>query len=354
MNDIGKQFMKIPTISPLIHDSRIKAQERLDRLIKPVGSLGRLEEIVCRVAGITGDPMPPIDKKRIVIFAADHGVTDEGVSAYPREVTSQMVRNFLRGTAAINLLAQMAAIEVQVVDMGIEATVADPRLHSIRIRPGSRNFAVEPAMTVAEMERAVESGMRFASVAKSQGIGLAGAGEMGIGNTTAASAIYSALFEFDPIEITGQGSGISHDQCTHKANIIGSALRRWNVSPNDPWNILSHFGGYEIAALTGFYLGCASERLPVLIDGFICVAAAAIAIRAVPDCKEFFLFAHHSAERGFELAANRLEIKPLLYLNMRLGEGSGAAIAMQIVNAAMHLYRNMPTFDEAEVSTSFQ
>ena len=342
--------MKIPKISSIEKEALQDSQKRWDSLIKPVGSLGRLEEIVSRISAIQQKEIPEISKKRLVVFAADHGVTEEGVSAYPQEVTVQMVRNFLSGNAAISILARLNNIDLKIVDMGMQTEIQHDSLLKVRIASGTKNFVHQPAMTSVEMNLAMEAGIWLAEEAKESGIQLLAGGDMGIGNTTSASTIYSSLLNLDPSEVTGSGAGLSERGRLHKVEVIRNALRKHSIPSTDPLEILRCFGGFEIAALTGFYLGGSSRRIPMLVDGFICSAAACIAIRLSPECKDYLFFSHASAETGHSRILECFKIHPVLDLGMRLGEGTGAAIAMQILEAGVTLFREMPTFQQAEVS----
>lgn len=339
------------TITDLNLSAMQQCQHRWNQLLKPVGSLGRLEEIVIRLAGIKGDPMPDILKKRIVVFAADHGVAAEGVSAYPQEVTTQMVRNFLEGRAAICILAKLLGIELQVVDMGVLTDLHDHRLMSFRAGNGTASFLSEPAMTREERDYAIEAGRRLANAAAREKVDLAGAGDMGIGNSASASAIYAALLGLEVATVTGKGAGLDEEGRRRKVVILQRALMNRQV-PTDPLEVLRQYGGFEIAAVTGFYLGAAENRMPIVVDGFICGAAAAIAVKFSPACKSFLFFGHASAENGHKKALEALEVSPLLDLNMRLGEGTGAALAMKMIEAAIRLYRDLPTFEEAQTNRS--
>ncbi|MCI0411273.1 nicotinate-nucleotide--dimethylbenzimidazole phosphoribosyltransferase [bacterium] len=342
--------MKIPGIEPVVVQFFKSAQERWDNLIKPQGSLGRLEEIGSRICAITRTGMPEVKNKRLLVFAADHGIVAEGVSAYPQDVTTQMVRGFLTGKAAISILADKEKIDLKIVDMGIAARISHNNLITVHINNGTRNFVKESAMTSDEMSHALQAGIQFADQAKAEGIQLIAGGDMGIGNTAAASAIYSALFGIDPELVTGKGAGLDESGRLNKAAIIRSALNRWNISSMKPLDILQYFGGFEIAALTGLYLGAAASWLPVVVDGFICTAAAAIAMALVPPCREYMFFAHDSAEMGYRNVLQHLNVEPILNLEMRLGEGTGAALAMGIIDSAVSLFREMPTFEQADVS----
>jgi nicotinate-nucleotide--dimethylbenzimidazole phosphoribosyltransferase len=326
------------------------AQDRWDNLIKPQGSLGVLEEIVSRICAIKRTVTPSVDRKRLLVFAADHGIVEAGVSAYPQKVTTQMVRGFLSGHAAISVLAKNFSIDLKIVDMGIASHFSHADLYKIHINDGTRNFLNEPAMTFDEMNAAMEAGIRFAREAKADGIEILAGGDMGIGNTTSASAIYAALFNVNPDQVTGKGAGLDEPGRLRKSEVIRAAIEKWKIGQNEPLKILQHFGGFEIAALTGFYLGAASERIPIVIDGFICTAAAALAISLCFNAKNYMFFSHCSAENGYVWIQNRMDFRPILDLRMRLGEGTGAALAMMIVDSAVKLFREMPTFDQAEVS----
>jgi nicotinate-nucleotide--dimethylbenzimidazole phosphoribosyltransferase len=342
--------MEIPWIEPVDEVSFTKAQERWDNLIKPQGSLGCLEKIVSRICAITRTNMPEVKSKRLLVFAGDHGIVAEGVSAYPQDVTTQMVRGFLTGKAAICVLARKEKIDLKIIDMGIAASISHTNLIKLHINSGSRNFLKEPAMTLDETFQALQAGIHFAEQAKTDGVQLLAGGDMGIGNTAAASAIYSARFKIDPEFVTGKGAGLDEPGRLHKAEVIRAALDQWNIPATKPLDVLQYFGGFEIAALTGLYLGAASKRIPVVIDGFICTAAATIAIALAPACREFLFFAHASAERGYGTVLQHLHVEPILDLQMRLGEGTGAALAMGIIDSAVNLFREMPTFEQAEVS----
>ena len=342
--------MELPDIESVDHRFHKIARERWDNLIKPQGSLGLLEEMVSQICAITRVEMPSVDEKRLVVFAADHGIVEEGVSAYPQAVTNQMVRGFLCGHAAISVLAKKSAIDLKIVDMGIAGDFSSKDLLNVHIGPGTKNFLKQPAMTFDEMKSAMQAGIRFAREAKADGMELVAGGDMGIGNTTAASAIYATLFNVDPEQVTGKGAGLDEHGRLQKTEKIRAAIEKWKIPQEEPLKILQHFGGFEIAALTGFYLGAASERIPVVIDGFICTAASALAISLSPKCKDYMFFAHCSAEGGYPWILNRLNVRSILDLQMRLGEGTGAALAMMILDSAVNLYREMPTFEQAEVS----
>jgi nicotinate-nucleotide--dimethylbenzimidazole phosphoribosyltransferase len=338
-------------IQPL--DPRLieQAQQRLDRLTKPPGSLGRLEELARRYVAITGQVAPQIGRKAVVIFAADHGVVAEGVSAYPPAVTAQMVLNFLQGGAAINALARHAGAEVRVVDIGVAAELpALPGLVVHKVRPGTANMARGPAMTRQEAQHCLEIGLAMARQCHADGVSVVATGDMGIGNTTPSSALV-ALFTGAAVEqVTGYGTGIDDVTRRHKVAVIEQALQINAPLAADPVGALAAIGGLEIGGIAGLILGCASHRLPVLIDGLIATAAALVAATLQPHVKDYMIAAHTSVEVGQQVAWRFLGQTPLLDLHMRLGEGTGAVLAMSLLEAAIRVYNDMATFDEAGVS----
>jgi nicotinate-nucleotide--dimethylbenzimidazole phosphoribosyltransferase len=328
-----------------------KAQSRLDRLTKPLGSLGRLEELAARYVTITGELKPNVPRGAVFTFAADHGVAMEGVSAYPREVTPQMVLNFIRGGAGVNVLARHAAVDVRVVDIGVAydfGTVSG--LIQKKIMHGTKNFLVEPAMTRAQAEQAIEVGIELASHAAQEGIGLIGTGDMGIGNTTPSAAITAVMTGRPVAEVTGRGTGIDDAGHARKVAVIQQALELHRPNRTDALDVLSKIGGLEIGGLAGLILGAAAERVPVVLDGFIAGAAALIAVGLQPRCREYLIASHRSVERGHQAILDYLAVKPLLDLDLRLGEGTGACLGMSLVCAALKIYSEMATFDEAGVS----
>ncbi|MCX5720757.1 MAG: nicotinate-nucleotide--dimethylbenzimidazole phosphoribosyltransferase [Nitrospirae bacterium] len=328
-----------------------QAQVRLDRLTKPVGSLGRLEELAARYVMITGELKPQIPRGAVFTFAADHGVTSEGVSAYPSAVTPQMVLNFLRGGAAVNVLARHAGIEVRVVDIGVNFDFeAAPGLIHKKVMPGTKNLLVESAMSPAQAEQALQVGIELAREAAQQGIGLIGTGEMGIGNTTASSAITAVMTGRPVSEVTGRGTGIDDASHAHKIEVIQRALALHRLDQADAMQVLANVGGLEIAGLAGLMLGAAASRIPVVLDGFIAGAAALIAVGLQPRCKDYLIASHRSVERGHQAILEHLELKPLFDLDLRLGEGTGACLGMSLVFAAIKILMEMATFDEAGVS----
>jgi nicotinate-nucleotide--dimethylbenzimidazole phosphoribosyltransferase len=337
----------LQAIEPPHPASMEAAQGRLDSLTKPQGSLGRLEEVARRIAGITRSLRSTFSRKVIFTLAADHGVARERVSAYPQAVTGEMVQNFLRGGAAINVLARHVGARVVVADFGVAADVRPhPNLLSRKVNLGTKNLRLEPAMTREEAVRAVEAGIDLVG----EEADLVGTGEMGIGNTTAASAITAAVTGHPVEEVTGRGTGIDDATLGRKVRIIAEALARHRPDPKDGLDVLSKVGGFEIGGLVGVILGAAARRLPIVLDGFISTAAALIAATLAPTVKGFLFAAHRSSERGHTAALTWLGQKPLLELDLRLGEGTGAALAMPLLEAASKILTEMATFKEAGVS----
>ena len=328
-----------------------ETQKRLDNLTKPLGSLGRLEELAKQICGITGKDNPCLGNKVIFTLAADHGVTDEGVSAYPKEVTAQMVYNFLAGGAGINVLANHVGARVVIVDMGVASDLRpDPRLVIKKVAYASKNMTKGPAMTRDEAIKAVSAGIEVFENEFRRGADIIGTGEMGIGNTTAASAI-TAVFTGKPIEeITGRGAGLDDKGLTRKIAVIRKALAVNKPDPKDSLDVLAKVGGFEIAGLTGIILAAAARKVPVVIDGFISGSAALIAYHLEPKVKDYMIAAHQSVEAGHKYILEHIGLKPLLDLNLRLGEGTGAALAISLVDAAVKILTQMATFQSANVS----
>jgi nicotinate-nucleotide--dimethylbenzimidazole phosphoribosyltransferase len=340
-------------IEPIDQSRMDDAQKRLDSLTKPVGSLGRLEELAQWLVGVTRQDRPKLSRKVVFTFAADHGVTQEGVSAFPAAVTPEMVKNFLRGGAAINVLARQAGAEVVIGDFGVAADFGDlPGLVSRKIGRGTANMAKGPAMTEEEALKAILAGAELALAEKERGAMLFATGDMGIGNTTSASALVAALTGAPVEEVTGRGTGIDDDGFRRKVGVIRQALEVNRVVGADPLSILARVGGFEIAGLVGVVLAGAATRTPVLVDGFISGAAALVACRlAQPKpVRDYLAIAHLSVERGHQRIARELALVPLLDFRMRLGEGTGAALSMPLLDAACAIYRDMATFAEAGVS----
>lgn len=328
------------------------AQHKIDGKTKPLGALGRLEEIAIRMSCIQETLNPVIAGKSLLVFAADHGIAEEGVSAFPSEVTGQMVNNFLSGGAAINVLCRHHAIDLAVVDMGVNSEFGDhPALIRKKVRKGTRNFAIEDAMTAEEVTDAVEGGMDvFLSAKESGKIDIIGLGEMGIGNTTSASAIISHVTGISPEDATGRGTGIDDKGLIHKAGIIREALSFHRLDKDNGMETLKKIGGYEIAGMVGAVLAAASERTAVVLDGLISTAAGLLAYLICPHVGDYLISGHRSREIAQEAALNHMDLEPIVDLGMRLGEGTGAALAIDIVDSACKIMCEMASFEDAGVS----
>ena len=341
----------IGRIQPTDRRLLAQAQARLDRLTKPIGSLGRLEELAAHYVMITGEMKPKVPRGTVFTFAADHGVTAEGVSAYPSAVTPQMVLNFLRGGAGVNVLARHVGIEVRVVDIGVAFDFEGvPGLIHKKVMPGTKNLLVESAMSPAQAEQALQVGIDLATEAGRQGIGLIGTGEMGIGNTTASSAIAAVMTRRPVSEVTGRGTGIDDASHAHKIDVIQRTLDLHRLDSTNAMEVLAKVGGLEIGGLAGLMLGAAEARIPVVLDGFIAGAAALIAVGLQPRCKDYLIASHRSVEQGHQAILDHLGLKPLFDLDLRLGEGTGACLGMSLVFSAIKILTEMATFDEAGVS----
>jgi nicotinate-nucleotide--dimethylbenzimidazole phosphoribosyltransferase len=335
----------IPGADP---EAAAAAQAAFDGKTKPRGSLGRVEELACRIAGIRGTATPGQLKPAIVLCAADNGVAAEGVSAYPQEVTRQMVRTFAAGGAAVCVLARQAGARLLVADLGLVEPVDEPAVLDRRVRAGTANAVHGPAMTRSEAERAIAAGIGLADRVIADGAGIVVTGEMGIGNTTAASALTAALLAVEPAAVCGRGTGLDDAGLRRK---VATVQRMLAVNPpSDPLGTLAAVGGLEIAALTGVVLGCAARRTPVLLDGFVTGAAALTAVRLDSRTRDAMIAAHRSPEPGHRLILEQLALQPLLDLGLRLGEGSGAALALPLVASALALLSDMATFAAADVT----
>jgi nicotinate-nucleotide--dimethylbenzimidazole phosphoribosyltransferase len=340
----------IKQIQPVDVSRTAAIQAQLDNLTKPQGSLGRLEELAKKYCLITGRDRPTIRNKIIFTCAGDHGVTEEGVSAYPKAVTPQMVLNFIRGGAGVNVLAKHVGARVIVVDMGVDYDFEPVEGLEIRkIGRGTRNMTKGPAMTRDESERAVLTGIELVEKYK-DGLDLLGTGDMGIGNTTPSSAIVSVITGTDPGKVTGRGTGIDDHSLQNKIEIIKKAISLNNPDPKDALDVLAKVGGYEIAGIAGLVLGAALYRVPIVIDGFISTAGALIAAEMNPLVKGYIIAAHQSVEIGHRKMLEHLEQVPLLELNLRLGEGTGAALGMSLVEAGVKILGEMATFADAGVA----
>jgi nicotinate-nucleotide--dimethylbenzimidazole phosphoribosyltransferase len=345
----------IANMEPQDKDVRAQAHKRLENLSMPYWALGRLLDLAEDLAGISRSMHPNVARKTIFTMAGDHGVVAEGISKFPQEVTPQMVANFISGGAGINALARQAGASVVVVDMGVasdlSALAAAGKILSRRVGPGTNNMARGPAMTRDEAVCAVESGIEIAFGAADT-VDVFGTGEMGIGNTTPSSAIVSLLSGRPVGEVTGHGTGIDEEQFAHKVGVIEQTIRVNNPNPKDGLDVLAKVGGFEIGGIAGLILGAASLKKPVVVDGFISTAGALIAHALCPTATEYMIAAHRSVEQGHRIALDALGKQPLIDLDLRLGEGTGAALAMNFLEAAVRILTEVATFDEASVSKS--
>lgn len=341
----------IEGIKPINRSLESAARAHLDQLTKPPKSLGRLEDLATQYCLITDTSKPQLGRKKIFTFAGDHGVAEEGVSAYPQEVTPQMVRNMLAGGAAVNVLAGHAGAELAVIDIGVADPLTDaPGLIRRKIKSGTDNIAAGPAMSLEEAREALETGIELARSAAEDGVTLIGTGEMGIANTTPSSALFAALLPCPVEDITGRGTGINDAGLVKKVEVIKRALKVNQKNCTDPLSTLAALGGLEIAAISGLCLGAASARVPLVVDGFISSAGALVACRLCPPVKDYLFFSHLSEEAGHATFLRIFKAEPILDLRMRLGEGTGAALAMPIIEAAVKVYNNMATFTSAGVA----
>lgn len=338
-------------VSIISNDYVVAARQHQNNLTKPQGSLGVLEDIAVRLSSMYSCARPAIDRVQIVIFAADHGVAEEGVSAFPQAVTVEMVRNFSRGGAAICVLAKQLKADLEVVNVG--TVLEHETLEGVivqRIAAGTQNFIRQAAMTAEQLAQALTVGSDAVWRAKKSSAQLFIGGDMGIANTSSATAIACALLNEKPEVLAGPGTGLDKSGITHKVSIIQRALDLHKTSMQTPMDVLQHVGGFEIAALTGAYLACAQSGLPAVVDGFISSAAALAAIKINPQVKNWLFFAHASAEPGHKIMMQAMQVKPLVDMNMRLGEGSGAAVVVPLMRMACALHSDMATFNQAQVS----
>ncbi|PJB50638.1 MAG: nicotinate-nucleotide--dimethylbenzimidazole phosphoribosyltransferase, partial [Chloroflexi bacterium CG_4_9_14_3_um_filter_45_9] len=346
MNSSLSQILR--EIKPLDEKVMKQARARQDELTKPRGSLGQLENLSIKIAGIKGEITSGFEHKAIIVMAADHGVVSEGVSLYPQEVTRQMVFNFLNGGAGINVLARFVGARVVIVDMGVVGGFEPhPNLICKMIDFGTRDMAKGPAMTREQALDAIQAGIDVVEGEIARGLDIVGTGDMGIGNTTASSAICAVITGESVEKVTGRGTGLAGEQLIHKVEVIQKALELNRPNPKDPADVLAKVGGFEIGGLAGVMLGAAAHHIPVVIDGFISGAAALIAAGLAPGLRDYLIASHLSAESGHKILLEHLGLSPLLDLGMRLGEGTGAALGMVIVEAAVKTLAEMATFGEA-------
>lgn len=342
--------VQFPAIAPRNQEASEQTRQHVDQLTKPLGSLGRLEELAVELAGMTGETFPVVTPPGVLVFAADHGVAAEGVSAYPQEVTAQMLLNLVNGGAGINVFARQIGAIQKFIDVGVAVEVEAPGIIKRRIKAGSGNMLKEAAMSADEAQRALAIGIEMAEQIIDEGAKVLIVGEVGIGNTTASSAILAALTGADPDEIVGRGTGLDDAGWQRKKAVVREALALHRPDADRPLDVLAKVGGLEIGAMAGAMIGAAARRVPVLLDGFIATVAALLAVRLAPGVADYLIAGHRSQEPGHTYVLNVLGKQPLLDLNLRLGEGSGAAVAFSIVEASSRMVREMATFAQAGVS----
>lgn len=345
-----KEYLK--RIDPVDLGLEARIQQKLDNLTKPAGSLGRLEDIAKQYCLIRKTLTPCIERKVIFTLAGDHGVTEEGISAYPQDVTHQMLLNFMNGGAGINVLAGHVGAEVVIADMGVNSNrpIQDDRIRNLKINNGTKNIVKGPAMSSLEAEKSILSGISLVEGELGKGLDIIGTGDMGIGNTTSSSAIVSVITGEEVEKVTGRGTGINDDMLYKKIQIIKKAIELNKPDREDPVDILAKVGGYEIGGIAGIIIAGAANSIPVVIDGFISGAAALIAYELVPGIKDYLIASHSSVEQGHKIVFEYLQIDPLLDLKLRLGEGTGAALGMTVVEGAVKVLNEMATFKQAGVS----
>lgn len=347
-NDVLKT-LQLEGIEKLNEKFMDEAQLRLDSLTKPIGSLGKLEEVVKRIVGITGEMYPKVDSKTIIIMCADNGVVEEGVSSCPKSVTSSVTRNFTKGITAVNVLSGCAKANIAVVDIGVDDDLNCEGIINRKIRRGTANIAKGPAMERDEAIRAIEAGIDIVKDLKDKGVNLLGTGEMGVGNTTTSSAVSSVLMGVDVGLMVGRGAGLNDEGLENKIKVIMKAIEINRPDRKDPIDVLVKVGGLDIAGLVGCYIGAARYRIPILIDGFISATAALCAVALKPEIRNFIFPSHGSAEPGSKKVLEALGMEPFLNLEMRVGEGTGAAIAFQLIDCAFAAYTKMGTFGDAQI-----
>ena len=343
----------ISQISPLDEKAVLKAREYQAMLAIPPGSLGELLKIGSRLSGITGKLHNSLPKKRIIVLAGDNGIAEEGVSLTPQSVTMSQAVNMTKYLTGMSALAKHFGNEVQVVDVGIKYDYDCPKILNKRIRKGTNSFLRGKAMSEEEAIKAIEIGIELSDMAKSEGVSLIGVGEMGIANTTTSTAVLSVLTGLPADEIAGRGGGLTNEMLCHKKEVIKKGIELNKPEKNDIIDVLSKVGGFDLAAMCGVFLGCAKNRLPVVIDGYISVVAALCASRLCPTSSEFFFPSHCSEEKGYKIAINELSLEPYLNLKMRLGEGSGCPLAFELMDAACVIMNEMATFEKAEINDGY-
>ncbi|MBV1756813.1 MAG: nicotinate-nucleotide--dimethylbenzimidazole phosphoribosyltransferase [Dethiosulfatibacter sp.] len=337
-------------ITDLDRESMNRSRTRIDNLVKPVGSLGRLEDLAVQVSGITGELFPDLSNKAIIVMASDNGVCEEGVTAAPQMVTKIQTINIANGVSGLGPLARLSGADLVVVDIGVMSDIEHDRVISRKIRYGTGNIAKGPAMSYDEAVKAIETGIEITEKEIKKGRRLIGTGEMGIGNTTSSTALLSVVTGMDPQSITGVGANLPLDKLDMKISVIRQAISVNNPDKRDPIDCLAKIGGLDIAGMTGIILACAANKVPCVIDGYISTISAILACQLSPLCKDYIISSHYSLEKGSKTASEYLGIKPMLYMDMRLGEGSGAALAFHIVESAVLMNRDMITFEESGIN----
>ena len=351
MEEKLKQILQ--RIMPADADALSLAEQRQAALAKPPGSLGKLESISVKMAGITGKVINEPKKTRLVVFAADNGVVEEGVSSAPQSVTLSQTVNLTRGITGASALAAHVGAEVEVVDVGVKTAVNCAAVYDRKIACGTQNICKGPAMTRDQAIKAMLTGVEFADKAAEDGMDIVGCGEMGIGNTTTSAAVLCVLTGRPAAELTGKGGGITQDAYRKKIKVIETAIGKNHPDPDDVVDILAKVGGFDLCAMTGFFLGCAKNRIPVVVDGIISVTAALAAVRMQKNTKHYLFLSHKSFEKGYQAAAMELGMETYLDMDMRLGEGSGCPIMFQVISAACAVMKNMATFMQAEINDDY-
>lgn len=347
--ELLKQTLK--AISLPNEEAKEKARERLDSLAKPIGSLGQLEEIVIKMAGITGDIHNKIERRNIVVMCADNGVVEEKVSACPQEFTMILTENMTKGLTGVSVLSKMTNTDLTLVDIGLKGDIDHPSIINKKVNYGTKNFTKEPSMTYDEAIKAIEVGIEVGDNLFKEGYDILGTGELGIGNTTTSAAVLSAFTGFGPEITSGKGAGLTEEQYESKKNAINKGIEVNSLNKEDPIDVISKVGGFDIAGMCGLFLSAAKNRKPIVIDGFISSAAALCAVKLNPLVKEYIFPSHLSKEPGAVYMMDELGLKPMLNLEMRLGEGSGCPLAFQVIDAALCIMDNMATFKEASINS---
>jgi len=339
-------------ITPVSRDTAVKTQKHLDNLLKPIGSLGKLEEIAVRISAITGKVTNELKKKCVLVFAADNGICAEGVSGAPTTVTVTQFLNMTKGLAGINVLSKQAGADIFLVDIGVNGDLPYDKIINKKIRRGTGNILYEPAMTREEAIKALETGIELVQDLKAKNYQVIGTGEMGIGNTSTSAAVIMSLTGRPADEIVGMGTGMTEEGYRHKKEVIEAAVDRRKPNPDDPIDVLSKVGGLDLAGMAGVFLGCAYYKIPVVIDGVISIAAAFLAARLNPLTVQYMIPSHLSAEPGYAVVAQELGLNPYLLLDMRLGEGSGCPLAFYLIDCALAIGREMGTFEQGNIDGS--